>query len=58
MTLTPLHVFNRSAPMARPLASAEQETPMAVALRAVLAHPIAFVTAVWLAAYVAIAFLA
>ena len=46
------HLFNRTA------ATARQETPLPLALAAVLAHPILFVTAVWLAAYVAIAFMA
>ncbi len=46
------HLFNRAAPVA------EQETPVPPALRAVLAHPIMFVTAVWLAAYIAIALMA
>jgi len=45
------HLFNRTAP------TAQQET-LPLALAAVLAHPILFVTAVWLAAYVAIAFMA
>ena len=46
------HLFNRTAP------TAQQETPLPLAPAAVLAHPILFVTAVWLAAYVAIAFMA
>ena len=54
------HLFNRAAPIETPsIAPAEpQETPLPPALSAILAHPIMFVTAVWLAAYVAIAFMA
>jgi hypothetical protein len=54
------HLFNRAAPIERPyLAPApSQETPPLPALAAVFNHPIMFVTAVWLAAYVAIAFMA
>lgn len=55
------HLFNRAAPNERPyLAPApSQETPLLPALAAVFNHPIMFVTAaVWLAAYVAIAFMA
>jgi hypothetical protein len=43
------HLFNRAAAL---------ETRLSPALAVVLAHPLIFVTAVWLAAYVAIAFIA
>jgi hypothetical protein len=46
------HLFNRAAP------PAPQEIPLPPPLAAVFNHPIMFVTAVWLAAYVAIAFVA
>jgi hypothetical protein len=54
------HLFNRAVPAARPsiAPATPQETPLPPALAVALHHPIMFVTAVWLAAYVAIAFMA
>ena len=46
------HLFNRAAPVA------PQVMPLPPVLIAFFNHPIMFVTAVWLAAYVAIAFMA
>ena len=54
------HLFNRAAPTAQPSIApvAPHETYLPPALSVALAHPIIFVAAVWLAAYVAIALMA